>query len=469
MALAWDPTSLARRAALAAMAVNPQRVNPATTRVTPTPTPRTPAKPGQAVQTPQPDTGPWSPMSEDEISRQADERAAAAVRGQSDPIRAAARAAAERALGAQGAMVGFTGAGQSALANVGPSLSAAYGGSGVGLPAGSSPEAGGFAQADSAAIKGTGQAAASWGAQLSAIQGNLGQENLSSLIASSEGQQAEYAQQLIDVAAKQPEFRQQAIDALHDFELKKLDARLGIAKDKRDTLKDNRDYKLSLRDMTVRERAERATELATLGKLTAPVKLRIERLADGSTVAVDPTTGSVVKQIAGPNEKIPKTIKLANGKVGIINADGTVTAAGGDNPGKAPGSGKGTPYQHAVKEAKLIAGKAILPGSKTFTPPAPMIEDRNHPGTFIPDPLYTPTPVKLRGKYIARPHREGEQWKPFSQPDGKGGYILTTNNPRYAKRDSQFDYAGAVRYLIGLFSITEAKARAALRAAGWVA
>jgi hypothetical protein len=469
MALSWDPTSIARRAAAyAAAQAGAQRVNPAATRVTPAPTPRTPAKPGQAVSTPQPDTGPWSPLSEDEINRQADERAAAAIRGQSDPIRTAARQAAERALGAQGAMVGFTGAGQAALGNVGNSLSAAYGGANISMPAGSSPEAGGFAAADQGAIKGTGQAAASWGSQLGAIQGNLGQENLASLIASAEGEQADYAQKLIDVAAKQPELRQQAIDALHDYELKKLDARLGIAKDKRDTLKDERDYKLSLRDMTVRERAEKATELATLGKLTAPVKLRIERLADGSTVAVDPTTGSVVKQIAGPGEKIPKTTKLADGRVGVINADGTVTAAGGDNPAKAPGAGKGTPYQKAVKEAKTISGKPILVAQKTYTTTAPMIEDKNHPGTFIPDPLFTPTPIKIRGKYIARDRRPGEKWKPYSQLTGPGKYVRSTDNARYAKRDSQYDFNGAVVYLVNLYGITPARAKAALRAAGWV-
>jgi len=66
-----------------------------------------------------PDTGPYSALSEDEINRQADERLAALYSAQEDPIKRAMEAARIRALGAQNATIGFTGAAQGALAPIG--------------------------------------------------------------------------------------------------------------------------------------------------------------------------------------------------------------------------------------------------------------------------------------------------------------------------------------------------------------
>lgn len=415
----------------------------------------------------------FAPLTEEDINRIASQRAGDILQAQADPIQRAKENAARRALGEQQAKIGFTGAAQKALPGVGLALNSAYSGAETPLGApGMSPEAGGFVAADKAAIGGTGQAAQSWADELGSIQGNLGQQELASLIASGEGEQRDFDQQLIDLEKQRPGIMSQVYDQLYQREFDKLNARLAQARDEREVEAVERDYKLKLlqlqsdektnalkakldeRELALRERAQTSYEKAAglnTSKEAFDQWLDVQKLKLADKKQSDSVQAAIDK---GNNPSA--SLSKAYGYIVDSNGDPILDANGKQIPVVATTkkSTKATPYQSAVKEARQIRGGPVLyTGEKKVPIPLNRIDASS--GVFD----YT-----IKGKYIAAPWAKGV----FSVPDGKGGYIRTTNNPNKAQRQSQFgSFAEAQAYIVQHWGVTPAQARKALISGGW--
>lgn len=303
-----------------------------------------------------------------------------------------------------------------------------------------------------------------------------------------------YAQKLIDIAATQPQLKNQALDALYQHELEKLNARLAIsgqnetkrefdknlahqnARDKvadsqwtnefiQKTLESNRNFNLSadqwtqqllkdgwehdlaLRGMTVQEAAQKLYE-RQFSEVTVP-KTKADIAAQKAqtdiaykTLALDQTKYDyAILQAANQGRQIDPAASKVLGYVvdqynrPVVGEDGktipvAVTATSSDQK---------TMYQKSVDKAVGLLGSPVA------------------------NPIAGNLGGLKAGKYIA-----AKPSGPGVIPAGPGtGSVASTNDPRVAKRDGTMTFAEAQAYLMDSYGQTRANARKALIAAGW--
>jgi hypothetical protein len=211
------------------------------------------------------------------------------------------------------------------------------------------------------------------------------------------------------------------------------------------------------RAQTTQEKAEATNEAALGVKSTNDILDYKAALAKASATQ---KTAIQKAQLAG--RQVDAAASKGAGYMVDQNAQPILDANGQRIPFKAPppkATTKGTPYQKAVGEAKTMVGKpTTYSGKKTM------------------DIVYTDAQgntnvktISIKGKYLASPTAKGV----YSVPDqyGPGGqpthYIRTTNDARKAQKQTTMTFDQAVNYLSAHYGITAAKAKAALRAAGW--
>lgn len=448
------------------------------------------------VATPQPKASPYpswlSAMSDSQIAALAEQQVQAQLAALRDPIMAARQRAAQLALAQRQEIVALGGALAQMEGGIAPSISAAWGtgadairdiGGAIGdslaenvggsqaandaYVAEHAPGSGPSGQAPNAAAEGgvvtglagtipgesfdtQGQALEDFYNKMPGVEAANVREDYMAALAQARADDADYEQQLIDVAKQYPQLRSQAIDALYQHELDKLNARMGIDKQKADAKQQAFENNLATQDMMLKQRAEAANELALGIKASQPTKLQIVRNADGSTVAVDPTTGKVVQRISGPKQQPPKTFKGPGGYMYRMNGDGTATKIAGQTP--APGKSGTTAMQKATKDAVGLRGNPV--------------EYKGDAVVIVPG---VDTPYHVRGKYVADMRKaKAKHRKVFSVPNGKGGYIQTTNDPKLAATDATMSFVQAQSYLMQTYGLNRAQARKALIAAGWM-
>lgn len=231
--------------------------------------------------------------------------------------------------------------------------------------------------------------------------------------------------ELIELASKRPELRQQVMDELFQREREKFQAstqrdaqqlyreQFGLEK-----VKTRADIAHDVRaDKTAAERARISNKNYQLAvKRHALAVKKAEKEGHGVDAAASKGLGKLVDDEGQP-------ILDKNGK---------------EIPFKTGGAGKVPPgvkaYRQAVPEARQIRGEPVENDSRTRSTP---------------------------GRYIAKPGAKGVF-------PGMGGLPATTNDPNKAERDSEFgSFNEAQAYIMEAYGLNKAQARRALVAAGW--
>ncbi len=238
----------------------------------------------------------------------------------------------------------------------------------------------------------------------------------------------QYAQQLIQVAAKFPDQRNQALEALRKHEI------------------DKANYKIDLRQQAVQERAQSLYE-RQFGETTrsnkvdeairkAQIKLEGKKLQLDSAQAVADAQAAIAdgRQIDASASKVLGYIVDKQGRE-VLNAQGKRIRVSEVATGKGTAAER-NPYGAAVEAARTLRGDPVTP------------ED------FIKHPK-TGKLVPPRGRYLTRRGVKG------GFPDG------TTNDPSRAQYASQYTFAEAVGFIQARYGISRAQARKALIASGW--
>jgi hypothetical protein len=409
-----------------------------------------------------------TPLTPAELQAAAKKRIDDELAAQASPIERARRAAAAKALADQQAIAGLGQAGASLMQGIGPGIQSGYDSAARAL----SDIAGGFSSATasrvragqdanrqfaaqqapggsiggpdatnmqdvlfglggyipSGALETQGAAANRWGQALPGIEALTTQQESEKARAEAAKQDADYAQQLIDLAAKRPELTNQVMDELYKLELDKLNARLNekstnasIANNKGQLAIQKRAqalYEKQFGETVKQNKFERQYKVAGLALENAKAKADLQAaIAKGSR----------------PNASLSKTYGY------VVDADGNAIlgANGKQIPVKSGAKGGQTSYQKAVVDARSLRGSPVPnPGAK--------LGPEKKGGRQVGE-----------GRYLARPGAKGVF------PDG------TTNNPRMAQTDSNMTFAEAQSYLMESYGISRANARHALISAGW--
>lgn len=221
---------------------------------------------------------------------------------------------------------------------------------------------------------------------------------------------------LMAIAAKRPELRSQILSELYDREIQK--AQLRIQQDAQNLYEDQfgleeKKFKEEKRQFNISARLE-AMGLALREKAAEAAVRRA--LAQGREVDASASRllGYLVDQHGRPI--------LRNGKKIRVKSEAT-------------DKDRREQYQDAVAESRDILGDPIL--NADVSPLRP-------------------------GRYIAAPGAKG-----VFPPKGPGG-VATTNDPKKARRDSEYTWAQAMKFLRSRFGISRTQARRALIAAGWI-
>jgi hypothetical protein len=278
-----------------------------------------------------------------------------------------------------------------------------------------------------------GAAAATWGQGLPSITAAALSGDFRRAMHEAAAQDDEYAQQLIQHAAKFPAERDRALEELRGYELEKKKFAF-------DQQQATREHGLNVRQVGIQERAQGLYE-KQFGEEVRSTRVK-EKLAahelilEGQKLALDRKEYVAdVKNAAKKGRQIDASASKVYGF--IVDKQGNFVL---DKKGRkikvkaAKGSSSGTqeernPYGAAVEAAKTLRGEPLEAPSDKLPPP--------------------------RGQYIARQGIRGVF------PDG------TTNNPALARRDADMTFAEAQGYLQARYGLSRAKARQALVASGW--
>ena len=238
-------------------------------------------------------------------------------------------------------------------------------------------------------------------------------------------QDDEYAQQLIVTAAKFPNLRDQALEALRKHEIEKAN------------------YKIDLRQQAVQERAQtlyerQFDEARRSNKVDESIKkaqLQLDRqklqLDSAEAVAAAQEAIAEGRQIDASASKVLGYIVDKQGREVLDKSGRRINVK--ETPGKGTADER-NPYGAAVEAAKTLRGDPVKAGD------------------FVTVKGKTRPP---RGRYMTRRGVTG------GFPDG------TTNDPSRAQYESQYTFAEAVGFLQARYNISRAQARKALIASGW--
>lgn len=245
-------------------------------------------------------------------------------------------------------------------------------------------------------------------------------------------QDDQYAQQLIQVAAKFPDMRNQALEALRKHEIDKAGYKLDV----RQQAVAERAQNLYERQFEEERRGNRVDERVTQEELRlkkAQLQLDRQKLQLDSAEAVAAAQEAIAegRQIDASASKVLGYIVDKQGRE-VLDAQGRRIKVK-EMAGKTTAAER-NPYGAAVEAAKTLRGdpvkapEFVTKGGKTKPP---------------------------RGRYMTRRGVKG------GFPDG------TTNDPARAQYESQYTFAEAVGFLQARYNISRAQARKALIASGW--
>jgi hypothetical protein len=251
-------------------------------------------------------------------------------------------------------------------------------------------------------------------------------EGIRQQIAKGSDEQREYAEELLKIADEFPELRDQAMERLQA--LANDTAKLGL---------DERQVRVSERAQTLYEKQYGLKEKQFKHDVWVDgQKFKLEFADQRAAVA------KAVREGQQPSAALSKEYGYIVDKNGnaILGADGQKIPAQSTKPKPAKAPAKAKPgesgYSKAVIEARALRGAPV--GVST-----------------------TQGDLGAPGRYIAKPGAKGVF------PGKPGYYPKTTNNARLAQRDGEMSFAEAQSYLMDVYGLKPARARAALIAAGW--
>ncbi len=241
-----------------------------------------------------------------------------------------------------------------------------------------------------------------------------------------------YAQELIKIAKEFPELKAAAYEKLFN----EATARAKFTNDQETTD----------RELDVRERAQTLYE-KQFGLKVEDYKFDVWLQGKKMKLAEQKQKQAVQKAInegKKPNAALSAKYGYIVDEMGnaILDGDGRKikVAASAAKPKAPPAAGE-QPYQKAVKEAKTLRGTPVATPSNLVT-------------------------LGARGRFLARPGAKGV-FAPVKDKRGRQLIPATTNNPNMAQRDGDMTFAQAQSYLVDLYGLKPARARAALISAGW--
>jgi hypothetical protein len=278
-----------------------------------------------------------------------------------------------------------------------------------------------------------GAAAGAWGAGLGAITAAAMRGDYARAMYEAKVDDDRYAQQLIQTAAKSPELRNQALEALRDYEMKKASFKL-------DQTQQAAQLRIQDRAQTLYERQfgeeVRSNQVGEQIKRTDQALEARSLMLDGAKYELDTKEHAArVKQAQAKGRQIDAAASKVYGfivdKQGNFVLDGKGRKIKVKQASTGSGSSRGTaeernPQGAAIEAARVIRGEPVKADADLY-----------------------------RGQYIARKGIKGVF------PDG------STDNPSLAKRDGDMTFAEAITYIMGRYKRTRAQARAALIASGW--
>lgn len=418
--------------------------------------------------------GVLDPMSYPAISAEADARARAALAALQAPVASARDRAVQQSKANQGSLSGLGLAAAGLLKGIGPgiqsgydlaaketgSLAAGFSGpmadrvrsaqqenadfvasqvQGADIPQGTDPTVlqdtsyalGGYIPA--ASLEAQGAAANRWGQALPGIQALETTQAVQGEQVRGVQETAQYEQQLIDLATKQPEMRSQVLDQLYRLELDKLTARMSQRQFSSEERDRERRFGLDKRQVAVQERAQSLYERQfgeTARSNQADEALRFAGLQlDSAKAAQDVAEAEAKgKQIDAAASKVRGFVvdkegnSVLNEKGKRIKVANTTTSAKDRNK----------LYRDAVEGARDLRPTPIENSNVTALTP---------------------------GKYLAKQGAKGV----FRRP----GMPATTNDPKKARTEGGMTFAEAQSYLQERYGLTRARARQALIASGW--
>lgn len=276
-----------------------------------------------------------------------------------------------------------------------------------------------------------GAAANRWGSVLPAIEGVTTENEVAGRQAQQVKDDQKYAQDLIDLAGKRPDLRNQILDHLYQREVEALNARLGVRKQNQDERHTLVQEGLDARQVAVQEQAL-ALYNKKYGSDLAYKSAELTLREAGLKLSQAKYQHQLDKDIAA-GQQIDAAASRVKGT--IVYKDGTVT----NIPIAKTNSGTKS-YQKAVGEARSLRGKPV-----TVT--------------------LTGTEINPHGKYVADPSQ------PYNVSGGvfppSEGLPATTNDPSRAKIGSTYTFVEAQAYLMDKYGLTRAQARKALVSSGW--
>lgn len=291
---------------------------------------------------------------------------------------------------------------------------------------------GGFVPGASLAAQGA--AAGAYAAAIPAITSLALAGDYKKALFEAASQDDEYAQQLIQVAAKFPDMRNQALEALRKYEMDKAGYKLDV----RQQAVQERAQSLYERQFNETARGNRVEEKQTQQEINlrkSQLQLDRQKLQLDSAQAVVDAQEAIAegRQIDASASKVLGYIVDKQGRE-VLGKNGRRIRVSAVATGKGGTAEERNPYGAAVEAARTLRGDPVKPGD------------------FITVNGKTKPP---RGRYMTRRGVKG------GFPDG------TTNDPARAQYESQYTFAEAVGFLQARYNISRAQARKALIASGW--
>lgn len=417
-------------------------------------------------------TVPWwqNAASDADIQKQADTQVDASIAAQSSPIEAARARAAAAAIADEKALRGIGEAGQSFLAGIGGRMQGGYDRAAqetAGLASGFSTDTanrikaaqdanaqfvndqakgadqqqtvdpnalhdtlyglGGFVPGSS--LEAQGAAANQWGEGLAGIDTIDTKNKVEGRQATAATDDKQYEQQLIDLAAKRPDLRNQIVDELYKREVDRFNANLQQQQEKESERHNKVSEEQNQSQLNISDRAQ------TLYEKQYGEKVKHDRATEALSAAKLQLSNAKYQTQLNNDLQKGKQIDAAASRVKgtIVYKDGTVTNIPIAKTSSSV-SASVKSYRSAVTEAKTLRGKPV-------TNP-------------------TPLPGVAPGKYIAAPGAQGVF-------PATANYPATTNDPKKAKSDAKYSFVEAQAYLMDSHGLSRANARKALIAAGW--
>ena len=343
-------------------------------------------------------------------------------------------------------------------------------------PSGEAPDAAsaeavlsGMGEISGDAMEDQGAPGRAYGAALPGVDAAATNEDYRASMAQAEQADHEFVNQMIAVAAQYPQLRNQAIDALYNHEMDKLNARMSIDKVAADKTQQDFNNDIATRTLTNQEK-QTAWENAQLTGKTAAEKTQqafdnAQKIADSKRqdAALDLSRQSLNLDVSKQNwaQKMDvENVKLAYAKEG---ADINAAIAKGQRPSAANSKVYGYVVDQNGNPILNASGGTIKVVKTTATKQTSYQKAVSDARTLRGAAQEAPPEWGADGIYLAAPGAKGAGV--FAATAGVPA--ATTNDPKKAAYDTSMTFNEAIKYIMDLRGISRDAARKALIASGW--